>query len=73
VEFENSLSDYKEVGGLMIAHSLEMGPKGSTERSKLTLQKVELNPALDDGRFKMPAPAAASPAPAKPPEAPKQD
>jgi hypothetical protein len=74
VEFENSLSDYKDVGGLMIAHALEMGPKGSPQKSKLTLEKVELNPALDDARFKMPAKAAApSPAPSKPPEAPKKN
>jgi outer membrane lipoprotein-sorting protein len=65
VEFENVLSDYKEVGGLMIAHAVEMGPKGSPEKSKLTLDKVELNPSLDDARFKMPA-TQPKPAP-KPP------
>jgi hypothetical protein len=71
VEFENSLSDYREIGGLMIAHAVEMGPKGSAQKSKLTLDKVELNPVLDDARFKMPA-KAATPAPSKSPEAPKR-
>ena len=65
IEFENSLGDYKDVGGLMIAHSLEMGPKGTPQKSKLTLDKVELNPTIDDARFKMPAKASPSPAPAK--------
>jgi outer membrane lipoprotein-sorting protein len=65
IEFENSLGDYKDVGGLMIAHSLEMGPKGTPQKSKLTLEKVELNPTIDDARFKMPA-KAASPSPAPP-------
>ena len=75
VEFENSLGDYKEVGGLMIAHSLEMGPKGKPEKAKMTLEKVELNPALEDAVFKMPKAASPSPSPqaSKPPEAPKKD
>ncbi|HEX6737439.1 MAG TPA: hypothetical protein VF310_04100 [Vicinamibacteria bacterium] len=64
MEFENILKDYRAVGGLMVAHAVEMGPKGAAEKAKLTLDKVELNPAIDEGRFKMPA--------AKPAEAPKQ-
>jgi hypothetical protein len=61
VQFENTLSDYRAVGGLMVAHTVEMGPKGSPEKSRLTLDKVELNPVIDDARFKMPARPAEAP------------
>ena len=29
-------------------------PKGSPQRQKITLEKYEINPAVDDVRFKMP-------------------
>lgn len=63
LEFEASIGDYKEVGGLMFPHSMESGAKGTPQKQKLTISKIELNPEVDDARFKMPAPAAA-PAPA---------
>jgi len=55
VDFEASIGDYKEVDGLMFPHSIESGAKGSPQRQKTTISKIELNPDLDDGRFKMPA------------------
>lgn len=58
MEFEQTIGDYKEVGGLMLPHSFESGPKGAPMRQKMTVSKVELDPAIDDARFKMPAPAA---------------
>jgi outer membrane lipoprotein-sorting protein len=64
MEFESSIGDYKEVGGLMFPLSIESGPKGSPQKQKLTISKVELNPEIDDARFKMPA-VAAAPAPPK--------
>jgi hypothetical protein len=65
VETENFESDYKEVGGLLFAHAYEGGPKGAPagQRQKITVEKIELNPAIDDARFVMPA---AAPAPATP-------
>lgn len=56
MEVESSMGDYKEVEGLMIAHAIEGGPKGTPMRQKLTVEKVEINPAMDDVRFKMPEP-----------------
>jgi outer membrane lipoprotein-sorting protein len=53
-ESETSIGDYKDEGGLMLAHSMEMGQKGSPQKQQLTLEKVEINPAIDDSRFKMP-------------------
>jgi hypothetical protein len=37
---------------------MESGIKGSTERQKLTITKIELNVPADDAIFKMPAPSA---------------
>ena len=64
VEGEASLGDYKEVGGLLFAHVLESGIVGNPMRQKIVIEKIELNVALDDARFKMPEVP-------KPPEAPK--
>ena len=46
-------------------HSIQSGAKGRPEKQTITFETIELNPAIDDARFKMPA--------AKPAEAPKQD
>ncbi len=49
--------DYKEVAGLMLHHSAEQRvkdtpvPMGQTT----TFQKIEVNPTIDDDRFRMPA------------------
>jgi outer membrane lipoprotein-sorting protein len=54
MEYETTFGDYKEVGGLMFAHSNESGVKGSPQKEKLTFEKIEINPPLDDSRFQMP-------------------
>lgn len=58
VEGESFLSDYKEEGGMMMAHVMESGAKGSPQRQKLVIEKVELNPEIQDSVFAMPAAAA---------------
>jgi outer membrane lipoprotein-sorting protein len=63
VETEQTISDYKEVGGLVIPHAFEGGPKGSPMRQKITIDKIELDVDIDDARFAMPAKKDA-PAPA---------
>jgi hypothetical protein len=55
VEFVTEIGDYRPVGGLVFPHRLEVGPRGSPERQRLVVQKVEINPPLDDARFAMPA------------------
>ncbi|MBI4913193.1 MAG: outer membrane lipoprotein-sorting protein [Acidobacteria bacterium] len=65
VEGESVYGDYKEVGGLMIAHSIEAGAKGMPQRQKITIQKIELNVPLDDARFAMPPKKTETPAPKK--------
>ncbi|HKP72238.1 MAG TPA: hypothetical protein VJT82_04825 [Pyrinomonadaceae bacterium] len=68
-ELESASGDYKEVGGLVFPHSLEFGAKGSPQKQKLTIEKIEINPDVDDARFKMPAaPKPDANAPAAKPE-----
>ena len=60
IEGESLLSDYKEVGGMMMAHVIDSGSKGSPQRQKIVVEKVELNPVIADSLFVMPATAVDS-------------
>jgi outer membrane lipoprotein-sorting protein len=69
-EYEAALGDYKEVDGLMFPHSIENKPKGAPAGQAITIEKIELNPQLEDSRFTLegqgasaPEAAAATPAP----------
>lgn len=53
-ESDTILGDWKEVAGMMMPFSMDAGQKGAPARQKITLEKIEVNPALDDARFKMP-------------------
>ena len=50
----------------MIAHAIEAGAKGSPQKQKIVIEKVEFNVPLGDERFNMPAKPAAPPAPPAP-------
>jgi outer membrane lipoprotein-sorting protein len=67
VEFESTTGDYKEVGGLMFPFSAEWGAKGKGQKAKMNFTKIEVNPKIDDARFKMPA-SAPEKKPTNPPE-----
>lgn len=54
VEYESILSDYKEVGGVMIPHSVDQRPKGAPSGQTIMLDQVELNVEVDDAIFTMP-------------------
>jgi len=54
VEFETIVSDYKEVDGLMIAHSMEVRPKGAPAGQAVTMDLIELNVEMPDSLFVMP-------------------
>lgn len=56
VEFESTTGDYKDVSGVMFPFSIEFGAK--SQKAKISVTKVDVNPKIDDARFKMPAPAA---------------
>jgi hypothetical protein len=51
---ENYYGDYEQVNGLYFPFAFESGQKGSQERTKFTVDKVELNVPLDDSLFSMP-------------------
>lgn len=65
MESTTAIGDYKDVDGLMMAHSLDsttVGGQGPGGGFNMTIEAVEINPELADERFAMPAPA---PAPAE--------
>ncbi len=55
-EYETSLGDYKQVAGVSLPFAYESGPKGSssTDRSKITYDKIEANVSLENARFTRP-------------------
>jgi len=54
VEFVTEVSDYRSEGGLVFPHRIDLGPKGSPDRQRLSIERVEINPPLDEARFAMP-------------------
>jgi outer membrane lipoprotein-sorting protein len=54
IEGTTEYGDYRRVGNLMIAHSIQTVGRGSAPSEKITIDKVELNPILDDSIFRMP-------------------
>jgi hypothetical protein len=53
VEFVTDISDYRPTAGVLYPHSLELGPRAGRERQRLVIDTVEVNPALDDARFRL--------------------
>jgi hypothetical protein len=54
VETETTLGDYRETAGVLFPHAIEIGVKGRPGRLRIQVLTVEVNPALDDERFRMP-------------------
>jgi hypothetical protein len=54
VEFESTSGDYKTVDGLVFPFSLSTKPKGAPSGQTITVQKLEVNPGVEDVRFAMP-------------------
>lgn len=51
---ESFFSDYREVNGLKFPFEVDTDSPGSDRVQKLQLEKVELNPQIDDARFAKP-------------------
>jgi hypothetical protein len=66
-EIETSFGDYKQVDGVYFPFAIDSGEKGSDQRQKIIVEKVETNVPVEDARFVMPAPAP-PPADTKPAE-----
>jgi hypothetical protein len=54
IELESRFGDYREVGGLRWPHTIEVGPKGRPEKQLVTFEKIEVDPVIDNARFRMP-------------------
>jgi outer membrane lipoprotein-sorting protein len=54
VDYATTLSDYKEVGGLIMAHAIETSTTGQPVAEVVTIQTVEIGIELDDEQFVMP-------------------
>lgn len=65
IEGESYFGDYKEVGGVMYAHSMENKAVGAPGSMTMTIDKIEVNPDLSASRF-------GKPESAKPPAKPQQ-
>lgn len=55
VEGESILGDYREAGGILWPYSIKSGARGNPEKQTLTVDKIEVDPVLDDARFKIPS------------------
>jgi outer membrane lipoprotein-sorting protein len=62
-EAESYFRDYKNVEGLMIPFEIDTEIPGNPVHQKITFDKIELNPAIDDARFEKPAAVAPPTAP----------
>jgi outer membrane lipoprotein-sorting protein len=58
IQFEASIGDYKETGGLLFPRSIEQRRKGAPEAATLTIDDIQLDGDVPDSLFPMPAPAA---------------
>ena len=54
VTIETDFGDYRETGGVRFARSIELGAQGRPRRLRVVVDQVEVNPPLDDSRFRMP-------------------
>jgi outer membrane lipoprotein-sorting protein len=68
---ESFFSDYREVSGLKFAFAIDSGSSATDISQKIRIEKIELNPELNDAEFSKPPtppqPAASPASPAQPP------
>ena len=57
-ESETDFGDYEQVDGVYLPFSLSFGPKGSTQKAKMVVEKATANAPIDDSQFSFPATAA---------------
>jgi outer membrane lipoprotein-sorting protein len=66
---ESYFSDYREVGGLKFAFAIDSGSSATEITQKIRIEKIELNPELNDAEFSKPPaqPQPGTPAASPPP------
>jgi outer membrane lipoprotein-sorting protein len=62
-ETETTIGNYQDVDGVLFAYSLEIKRKGQAGGQRINITKVELNPAVADELFTIPAKKTEAPAP----------
>jgi len=65
IEITTVYGDYKEIDGLLFAHSMEMGFPGNPAGQVITINTIELGVDIADDRFAMPAKKAGEEAPSE--------
>jgi len=70
IAIQNFLRDYRDVNGLKFPFEVDTVYGDAPRARKFIIEKVELNPPIDDSRFAKPVPP---PAPADPPAQPPAD
>jgi outer membrane lipoprotein-sorting protein len=55
VHLETTYSDYRAVAGLMFPHRIEFGARERPGRVQIVVETVEINPVINDGRFRRPS------------------
>ena len=64
IPVETFFSDYRDVNGLKFAFEIDSDSPGSAQQQKITIDKIEIDPQIDEARFAKPvlvAPTAAEP------------
>jgi hypothetical protein len=54
VALETEFGDYRKTDGVAFPHSIEGSARGRPNRLRIVVDSVEVNPRLDESRFKMP-------------------
>jgi hypothetical protein len=54
IEVESDIGEYEKIAGVFIPFSNESGPKGSTDKQKIVIEKAEPNVLVDDAVFHFP-------------------
>ena len=58
IETETDLGDYEQIAGVFIPFAIESGPRNSSDKQKIVLEKAEPNVEVDDAMFHFPPTAA---------------
>ncbi|MEP6685377.1 MAG: hypothetical protein ABJB22_01260 [Verrucomicrobiota bacterium] len=58
VEIETDLGDYEKINGVFFPFSIEAGPKNSSDKQKIILEKAGANVPVEDAVFHFPTPAS---------------
>jgi hypothetical protein len=53
-ELEETFSDFRDVDGIVFPHHIETRVKDRPEVIRIAVEKVEINPDIDDARFRFP-------------------